>query len=78
MKTIFDFTDDKEILYRATSGISKEDYLKYNSKDNKLIDLYDYFRFINNIDQAMFYLNQIKNKQIIKEILYQDIIFTKK
>ena len=74
MKTIFDFTDNKEILDKYLRGTSKEEYLKYNAKNNKLIDLYDYFRSINDMEKANYYLNQISDIELINEILQEDVI----
>lgn len=74
METIFDFTGNKEILDKYLRGTSKEEYLKYNSKNNNLIDLYDYFRSINDMEKANYYLNKISDIELINEILQKDVI----
>jgi hypothetical protein len=73
METIIDVIQNEEILKQYLFELTKDEYLKYTSINGALIDLYSYFKSINNLDKAMFYINQVNDNDLKNEILKQDI-----
>ena len=51
METIIDVIQNEEILKQYLFELTKDEYLKYKSTNAKLIDLYGYYKSINNIDK---------------------------